>query len=168
MKKILSGLICLLISISIYANEYEAAKFLCVVTGDQSDLSNIELLGLPQANSFELEVISVKETNKVVKIKQSDDSMIKVKKVTRNNYLSDYYDIKFKKMSRKQTKKVLESLGALNVPKLPRGAKFSTLMIKDEVYTYLDNSKSVRAQVHFSPKKYDGLSYHINISCSAE
>ena len=167
MKKMLIGLVCLLTTVSVFANEYESAKFSCNVTGDQSSISSIELQGLATENSFDLEIISVKESGRVVKIKQSDDSIVQVSGAKRSIHFSKYFNLEFKKMNKKQAKAALEGLGAVNVPKLPSGLKFPSMFIENHVYLSFDSIRTVRAQVHFGPNDHDGLSYHINIACKA-
>ena len=91
MKKMFIALICAISTVSIFANEYESASFKCEVSGDYSDLSNITLTSFPKSHGFTLEVISVKGSGKVVKVTQSDDSILKVKKVVRTGILKNQY-----------------------------------------------------------------------------
>ena len=168
MKAFYLILTSLLLTCNVFANEYENAKFSCSITGDQSNITNIELKNLGTTKTFDLELVSVKETGRVVKIIQSDKSIITIKKAAKSQYLSNRIYLTIKKLSRKQTKKALEALGAVDVPKLPRGAKFPKLSVDKDYYSFYDNSGKAKTQVHFKPGKHDGLSYHIYISCRAQ
>jgi len=165
MKKMFIALICAISTVSIFANEYESASFKCEVSGDYSDLSNITLTSFPKSQGFTLEVISVKGSGKVVKVTQSDDSILKVKKVVRTGILKNQYVLNFGKISKSESMRVLEQLGAQSVPKLPKGFKFNRMQVRKSSFAYTDQEGKIRSQVHFKPSKNDGLSYHINVTC---
>lgn len=166
MKKMFIALICAISTVSIMANEYESASFKCEVSGDQSDLSNITLTSFPKSQGFTIDVVSVKGSGKVIKVTQSDDSILKVKKVVRTGYIKNYYNLKFGKLSKSESKKLLGDLGAESIPKLPYGFKFNNVQVRQSDYVFTSDEDKVRSQVHFKPSKNDGLSYHINITCS--
>lgn len=155
MKKLLVGFL-VLGSFSVFANHYDKIQFQCETYADSSTISERNK-NYTEKKTFVIDITTIEGTKKIVRIEQSDRSILELPKIELNNEYSG--KISYGSLSKAESKKILEGLGINNVPSLPKGFSFPT------VKKSFGNIFFITSQVHFKPSKNDGLSYHLHIKC---
>jgi hypothetical protein len=163
MKKLFIGLL-MLGSMSSFANEYEKVEISCYFSGNVSTISSSQKERLPNRIISVTRVTSIKTSGKILKIEHDGGEIINIPSVKKKPghwgifVARRGYNLSFDRMSLQDSKKLLEELGATEVPTLKKGFSFGKIKIN-----YAATIKTI--QTHFPQNEYDGLSYHVEISC---
>lgn len=116
MKKLLIGLLALG-SFSSFAVEYDKIQLQCQTYADASTISEIGR-NYTDKKTFVIDIITIKGTKKIVRVEQSDRSILELPKIKLKSQNSG--QISYGSISKVESKKILEELGFVNIPSLPK------------------------------------------------
>ena len=170
MKVLILGL---LVSLGVFANEYQVHKVNCVVSGDQSSISSPSLQKLYNNIRFSLTATTLKGKNKILKLEKSINNPFENLKLKIANNKKNNFNLKIGSISKIKSEELLKQLGAKDVPSLPKGFILGTLKTKkchwsNDWSGYKRTCKKLikRSQVHFDQHENDGLSFHVQVNCN--
>ncbi len=181
MRRLLLTTLALAMSFNVSANEYERHHVGCEIFGTIESVSN-EKVNLPNTIKIEANIVSIVDSNEIVKISDIRSSEFQrsingrinadiENPIIKKSLLEDIsfekfgslgqFIVKLGTVKKKDVPAFLEELGAKNLPSFSKSNLMGPLNL-----SILSNGGTKKIQIHFPiGDEFDGLSYHIMMFC---